>query len=470
MLQFYQYRLAVRKNFSPLFYAEKLFHEYCVLAYVRIESQRLLFLRMNQKQLRADNYNNLMDSLYNNDREMGQGIGKIIILPSTYVGSPRHMMQNYQDSMAIVCKYGKPDLFITFTCNPNWQEILDNLQGTKKQHRPDLIARIFKLKLEALLDDITGKHIFGIPSAWFYTIEFQKRGLPHAHMLIILRNEDKPRSSVDYDIFVCAEIPDPDKDQELFQTVSKNMIHGPCGPGYMNSPCMKNDGPASKCSKNYPKTFCEETKDGTQNGGYAVIRRRDDGKTIKKKDFECDNRWVVPYKSLSMYVSAPEAMWRISEFSMHKMSHTIIQLGVHLENQQTVVFTDQNVHEAAARSAEKSTLLAFFELNRTDESARQYLYTEIPTHFRFIHGQWQPRISQSAADKIGNDIISGYYFFTSKGRLASEMLELMKILFTHHFEKLLKQGGCFLMIKNGKDVWMKQLVSNFLGNYDSCLP
>lgn len=89
MLQFYQYRLAVRENFSLLFYAEKLFHEYCVLAYVRIESQRLLFLRMNQKQLRADNHNNLMDSLYNNDREMGQGIGKMIILPSTYVGSPR---------------------------------------------------------------------------------------------------------------------------------------------------------------------------------------------------------------------------------------------------------------------------------------------------------------------------------------------------------------------------------------------
>nr|CAH7714780.1 unnamed protein product [Callosobruchus chinensis] len=262
---------------------------------------------------------------------------------------------------------------------------------------------------------------------------------------------------LNYDKFVCAEIPDPDKDQELFQTVSKNMIHGPCGPG-------KNDGTASKCSKNYPKTFCEETKDGTQNGGYAVIRRRDDGRTIKKKDFECDNRWVVPYnpylckkfnahinveicssvKSVkyinkyiykghdrakiqitvapqessdqstlnnehhdeikayidTRYVSAPEAIWRISEFSMHKMSHTIIQLGVHLENQQTVVFTDQNVHEAAARSAEKSTLLAFFELNRTDESARQYLYTEIPTHFRFIHGQWQPRISQSAADKV----------------------------------------------------------------------
>ncbi|GBP90824.1 hypothetical protein EVAR_66007_1 [Eumeta japonica] len=58
---------------------------------------------MNQKQLRADNYNNLMDNLYNNDSEMGQGIGKMINLPSTYVESPRHLMQNYQDSMAIVC-------------------------------------------------------------------------------------------------------------------------------------------------------------------------------------------------------------------------------------------------------------------------------------------------------------------------------------------------------------------------------
>ncbi|GBP55934.1 ATP-dependent DNA helicase PIF1 [Eumeta japonica] len=329
-----------------------------------IESQRLLFLRMNQKQLRADNYNNLMDSLYNNDREMGQGIGKMIILPSTYVGSPRHMMQNYQDSMAIVSKYGKPDLFITFTCNPNWQEILDNLQGTKKEHRPDLIARIFKLKLEELLDDITRKHIFGIPSAWFYTIEFQKRGLPHAHMLIILRNEDKPRSSVDYDKFVCAEIPDPDKDQELFQTVSKNMIHGPCGPGYMNSPCMKNDGTASKCSKNYPKTFCEETKDGTQNGGNAVIRRRDDGRTIKKKDFECDNRWVVPYNPYLCHDRAK------------------IQITV-----------------APQESSDQSTLN-----NEHHDEIKAYIDTR--------------------ADLL-------------------QMLELMKILFTNHFEKLLKQGAAF---------------------------
>jgi len=47
-------------------------------------------------------------------------IGKIIILLSTFIGSPRNMlhMLNYQDAMAIVSKFCKPDFFITMTCNP----------------------------------------------------------------------------------------------------------------------------------------------------------------------------------------------------------------------------------------------------------------------------------------------------------------------------------------------------------------
>ena len=53
--------------------------------------------------------------------------------------------------MAIVWHYGKPDLFITFTCNPRWQEITDELlpQQTAENH-PDIAARVFKLKLQDL--------------------------------------------------------------------------------------------------------------------------------------------------------------------------------------------------------------------------------------------------------------------------------------------------------------------------------
>ena len=59
-------------------------------------------------------------------------VGRPVILPSSFIGSPRNMQQNYQDAMAIVRKFGKPDLFITVTCNPNWREIVENLfPGTK---------------------------------------------------------------------------------------------------------------------------------------------------------------------------------------------------------------------------------------------------------------------------------------------------------------------------------------------------
>jgi len=53
---------------------------------------------------------------------LNEHIGKMIILPSTFIES-RNMMQNYQDAMVIVSKFDKPDLFITMTCNPKWREI-----------------------------------------------------------------------------------------------------------------------------------------------------------------------------------------------------------------------------------------------------------------------------------------------------------------------------------------------------------
>ena len=71
----------------------------------------------------------------------------MIILPSTFVGSPMYMMQNYQDDMAIVRSKGKPNLCITMTCNPNWREIRYNLfPGQQASDRPDICARVFHLK------------------------------------------------------------------------------------------------------------------------------------------------------------------------------------------------------------------------------------------------------------------------------------------------------------------------------------
>ncbi|XP_071035291.1 uncharacterized protein [Parasteatoda tepidariorum] len=148
-------------------------------------------------------------------------------------------MQEYiQDAMTYVRAYGRPDLFITFSCNPNWDEIKNLLlSGQTSMHRHDIIARAFKQKLKSLKKLIIHHSVFGEKRCWLYSVEWQKRGLPHEHILIWLVDKVRPE---EIDKIISAEIPNPNVDQELFDIVTTNMIHGPCGSFNMMSPCMDN--------------------------------------------------------------------------------------------------------------------------------------------------------------------------------------------------------------------------------------
>lgn len=90
--------------------------------YVKMETERLKFLRLNQKKLRVEDYIHLKDEIENDGNI--DNIGHKVILPATYVGSPRHLHEYYQDALTYVRRYGRPDLFLTFTSNPHWQEII----------------------------------------------------------------------------------------------------------------------------------------------------------------------------------------------------------------------------------------------------------------------------------------------------------------------------------------------------------
>ncbi|GBN63095.1 hypothetical protein AVEN_138096-1 [Araneus ventricosus] len=172
------------------------------------------------------------------------------------VGSPRHMQQNYQDAMAMVRKFGNPDLFLTFTCNPSWSENLNSMEGVQRpEDQLDIIVRVFNMKLKELLEDICKHGIFGTILAYIYVIEFKKRGFPHAHILLTLDSESKIRTKDDIDKFVSAELPDPCTDLRLFQIATKCMVHGPCGTINIKSPCMR-DG---QCCKSFPKQFKDDT-------------------------------------------------------------------------------------------------------------------------------------------------------------------------------------------------------------------
>ncbi|GJZ21425.1 helicase [Tanacetum coccineum] len=127
-----------------------------------IKEQRLNWTQNNQDTLCVDLYHKLCDAVTSGDIN-AVGLGKRIVLPWTYIGSPRYMMHNYQDAMALCQTYGNPDLFLTFTSNPKWPEIAEMLAyipGQKSHNRPKVGTRVFKMKLAELLEDLTKHHIF----------------------------------------------------------------------------------------------------------------------------------------------------------------------------------------------------------------------------------------------------------------------------------------------------------------------
>jgi len=236
-------------------YGKCLYQEWVVDQYSKVESQRLFYIRNNQGPLCATIYGGVADAIANNDANINN-LGRLIILPSSFIGGHRHMAQLYQDSMAIVRQYGKPDLFITMTCNPKWEEIISALKpGEIANDRPNLVTRVFFGKLQHLLHELLKNGIFGEVVANIHVIEWQKRGLPHAHILLILHSDHKPRGLDEYDRMVSAELPDKDAHPTLFEVVISCMLHGPYGTINPHCPCMADD----VCSKGYPKAFTEHT-------------------------------------------------------------------------------------------------------------------------------------------------------------------------------------------------------------------
>src|SRR6201988_3801045 len=389
--EFAAYRFMIRncnKNNSILHLSGRLFQQYIVDQYVKWETNNLSWHYKNQKDLRSAIYQGLQDMISNEDANLDE-VGKKIILSSSFTGSTRYLQQLYQDSMAIVREFGKPDLFITVTCNPKWPEIISELLPNQKSaNRPDLETRVFKLKLDAIINDLVVNGVLGKVIAYTYVVEFQKRGLPHTHILLILASEDKPQTPKDYDRIISAEIPDSVTQPKLYNIISQCMVHEPCGKINANSPCMIN----GKCSKYFPRDLTAETT--TNKTGYPVYRRRENSRRIHKKGikFPIDNRWIVPYNPYlsqkynchlnveicssvrsvkylykyvykgqdrvlisvvknhhnpnneirnyldARYVSASEGIWRLFNFGLHKRSHTVERLPAHLPEKQSVTF------------------------------------------------------------------------------------------------------------------------------------
>ena len=110
-----------------------------------------------------------------------------------------------------------------------------------------------------------------------YTIEFQKRGLPHAHIILFMNPDSKVRTAEDVDRIISAELLDPAIDPILYQLVGGSMLHGPCRYKDNDGPCIKE----GKCSKFFPKKYREKTV--LDENGFPQYRRRNDSRIFFKK-------------------------------------------------------------------------------------------------------------------------------------------------------------------------------------------
>uniref|UniRef100_A0A3Q7GHN3 ATP-dependent DNA helicase n=1 Tax=Solanum lycopersicum TaxID=4081 RepID=A0A3Q7GHN3_SOLLC len=249
------------------------------------EEERFRYIRNNQPKHSADSFWGLMDSIVRGDFDCSQ-VGKTIILPSSHIGSRED---------------GYPNLFLTFILNPN-----------------DIICRVFQIKLAQLMHQIKKDEPFGTimihhkiyiaknkgkihnpirkeiranncdPVENIYTIDFKKRGLPHAHILLFLHESLKSPAPEHIDILISAV-----------------------------------------------KNFTIRRPSGQLNPRFPL----NTGIEVKKNGASLDNRYVVQYNRnftnyLFKYVHKGSDRCRYISYR----KPTVERLPFHLEGQNTIIF------------------------------------------------------------------------------------------------------------------------------------
>ena len=252
----------------------RLSQTYLVDSISRAIDYRLRFHKFHQMDLFGIGAEHSENDLNENDDSKEK-----TFLSQSMHGSRRHLRSLAKNALALVSEYGRPSLFITLTCNPNWPEIIEQLvPGQTAFDRGDIVCQVFHRKLEAILVNIRlGKYFRIINSINDYhkikfevrVIEYQRRGLPHAHIVLKFEEaemphyNDKPNLGRWIDFHISAVYPRTTLDQERLEPnetyeedleyaeiVKNHMIHK-CFPE-CNGGCLNEK---NVCSKGFDKNI-----------------------------------------------------------------------------------------------------------------------------------------------------------------------------------------------------------------------
>ena len=191
--------------------------------------------------------------------------------------------------MAICRHFHKPDLFLTMTANFKWPEVVQSLfPGQTATDCPDIVSWVFEQKKKVLLR-LIDNGFFGTAVAHIHTIEFQKRGLSHIHLLIFLHPQDCTWDPYHINSMISAQLPNPQLQPLLYAKVTKYILHGPCNADNLQAKCMVNGW----CSKHFSKDYRERTN--WAEDSYPLHVRPDNGLIFEYNGARFTNQYVVPY-------------------------------------------------------------------------------------------------------------------------------------------------------------------------------
>ncbi|OBZ86961.1 hypothetical protein A0J61_04986, partial [Choanephora cucurbitarum] len=275
-----------------------------------------------------------------------------------------------------------------------------------KNHQSDIRANLYNGLQDVLINDDVNAACLGRQFILLSSYTGDPRFMAKSYQdSMAIRKSDQA---------IPAELPSRELDLELYEIITKNMVHDPCGSINPKSPCMTKDiNGQLRCTKRFPKAYSEETL--ISENGYPVYKRStvvDSANLYSvpnplRNGFGCvdiDNRWIVPYNPYlskkhkahinveccrgveaikyinkyvykgsdrstlrlsdtrdeinkhlqGRYIGPTEAFARLFEYKMHEEDPTVASLAFHLPNEQPVYFPeDANTPEIHNPTAQK---------------------------------------------------------------------------------------------------------------------
>ena len=330
-----------------------------------------------------------------------------------------------------------------------------------------------------------------------HTVEFQKRGLPHAHIIVWLAQDTSHPTPAFIDKHISAEIPDPCIDPLGYALVAEHMMHGPCGRGHETCPCMKNN----KCSKKFPKKHHQQTT--VDENGFAVYKRPANALYIEKGTTRLDNAWVVPHNMFFLkkyqahinvewcnkgifikylfkyvtkgpdrgkvyierirsgqpapyddqtktrnevkeyldcrYICEQDACWRIFGFDIHRHYPPVERLPVHLPDDNCIVYdTHADLTKIASLEFLRRTMLTeWFVANQNSPLGKDLTYCEFPSRYTWDSSSRSWNARQRGGGKIGRL----YYVHPSVGERYFLRMLLLVVRGAKTFEDVRQYNG-----------------------------